>query len=361
MSKPPLPPRPGFDSGAEGAPSRTGLIRALGVVALAALVAVGGVWVGFVASPLQRLSNTDLKRTGIPDSYLVLNKTDPTRGLLVNRRDATVRRSQKGLPGATLRVERFAFPGSTPDHWLLRSKKEGVILLVPLESVQDPLFPFLYGFVRDEEPDLELPRAGWTQLFVNRVYAGLYLRCELPRDPRRKDGRVGDRRMLLEVSGTRVWGVDTYFDPNARLLADRIAEGEFPELGDAPPILDWLATRAPGAAFVMDGAPPYALTPYPAPVSLLGWVAAVHGEAPPTTRDERGAGWVRRLRSRNRSFVPEFQGSKAMRDAFDLYARDFRVARQTHRVLVAGNLEPGPPVFPAERLAALDLVSEPLP
>lgn len=245
---------------------------------------------GFVASPLQRLSNTDLKRTGIPDSYLVLNKTDPTRGLLVNRRDATVRRSQKGLPGATLRVERFAFPGSTPDHWLLRSKKEGVILLVPLESVQDPLFPFLYGFVRDEEPDLELPRAGWTQLFVNRVYAGLYLRCELPRDPRRKDGRVGDRRMLLEVSGTRVWGVDTYFDPNARLLADRIAEGEFPELGDAPPILDWLATRAPGAAFVMDGAPPYALTPYPAPVSLLGWVAAVHGRPlpPPAMSGEPG-------------------------------------------------------------------------
>jgi hypothetical protein len=250
--------------------------------------------------PQGRTSNVDLRVEGISNTFLMLSKTRPERGYLVDRRDSTVRRSRKNFPGSSYRVTRSAgeaVPGHLP-HWLLRSKRLGTVLLVPVEVVADRSLPFAYDFVRRERPELDLPRVRWTQLHVNRVYRGLYLRVELPRDPRKRDGRQGPLRELFLVRGDELRCVDTRFDPAARRQVEAIAAGRFPSLDPPDPVLAWLSLRASdgGMTFLLSGEEPGTLTALPLPLSLSD-EAERHLATLPVTRDERHRRWTQAVES----------------------------------------------------------------
>ena len=141
-------------------------------------------------SSVDRLYNLDLENPGISDTYLILHRREADRCFVADRRDATVRRSDDQQPGRKWQCYRMAGAGAEPPSWLLQSKrkKKGTVFLVPVSDVPDWSYPFLYGFVREQREELELPQVEWTQLFVSRLYQGLYLRVALPFDLRVKDG-----------------------------------------------------------------------------------------------------------------------------------------------------------------------------
>ncbi len=242
----------------------------------------------------RRLPNLELSAAGIPDSYLMLSKGPAERGYLVDRRDSTIRRSRANYPGKRWNVERFAGSSTGPEHWLLRSKRFGTVFFVPVEEVPDLDYPFFYGFVRGQLEDHELPSVGWTQLFVNRVYSGLYLRVDLPVDPRKKDGRSGLLRELLMVRGDRMTLVDTRFNSDGRLYAECVSNGVFPELREPPPALSWLARRAGTAetTFLLNSAEPFDVTLLPLPVSLAGLFEKLHRAPLEPTVDQRLGEWM---------------------------------------------------------------------
>jgi len=139
--------------------------------------------------------------------WRVFSRSQTDRCRVVDRRDATMRRYDSRRPGRNRDCLRL--PGRNGDAqahtWLVRSKRkgEGTAFFVPVQDVRDWTYPFLYGFVRDSRGEIDLPKVEWTQLFVDRLYQGLYLRVALPFDLRRKDGGSGTLRELLTIRERR--------------------------------------------------------------------------------------------------------------------------------------------------------------
>ena len=276
----------------------------------------------------------------------MLSKTRPERGYLVDRRDSTVRRSRKNFPGRSYRVTRS--PGESglggPDHWLLRSKRLGTVLLVPVDIVEDWTLPFAYDFVRRERPDLDLPRVRWTQLHVNRVYRGLYLRVELPHDPRRKDGRVGELRELFLLRGDELRSLDTRFDPAARRRVEAIAAGRFPSLDPPDPMLAWLSLRGreDGMTFLLSEDEPARLVALPLPFSFVGEAERHLAAVLPVTRDERHHRWAEAIEAAAPPMgqLP-FEGEQRERfeRAWAAHEEAFQGALSIHRLVNGGEVQ----------------------
>lgn len=312
---------PGFGRGAFWRTRITGkrrlLAAGIGVSLAVALATVSTTGAG-------RTTNLVLK-SGLPETFIMMSKSRADRCYVVDRRDSTVRRSDRRLPGPKWRFVRFLDPEgrSTVDHWLLRSKRKGTILLVPVDAVEDWSYPVLHRSVRRVRKDLELPRAEWTQLFVNRYYRGLYLRVALPADPRKKDGGTGVLREMLTVSDRGLTSIDTRFGDAGTLYRDRLAEGAFPRLEDPDPVEAWLALRSPVGprVFLMSNLPPYDLDLLPLPVSPSRLHEAAFERQTLYFQDERYERWTT-------------QASRAGEEATNLFEPEEweRVRREFERV-----------------------------
>jgi len=282
-----------------------------------------------------RFTNLELSGSGIRDTYIMADKSDDGRCLVLNRRKATVRRSDKKLPGRKWDYVRFAAAEGLPEVWLVRSKRKGkgTVFFVPVEMIGDWSYPFFYGFVRGRREDLELPEVFWTQLFVDRIYQGLYLRVGLPFDLRKKDGRSGVLREILTVRGNRMLKVDTRFNDACRLYTGQVARGLFPDLISPDPVLAWLSAYSPaeGTTFLMSNQSPYKLSLLPVPVSLEDLHEAMTGRFPDGFSDERFRKWTSEVEEARPARPPlaedEFLELKA---DFEDFKRSFRRALKAH-------------------------------
>ena len=246
----------------------------------------------------QRLTNLDVGAAGFPSTYLLASKSDPSRCFVLRRRDATLRRSDAKQPGRRWRCLRLPSVSGEAgaETWLVRSKRlgKGTALFVAAIDVSDWTYPFLYRFVRERRGELGLPRVGWTQLFVDRLYRGLYLRVDLPFDKRKRDGGSGILRELLTVQGTQLAAVNTRLEPARTLYEGAVADGVFPRLAPPASALAWLARRAPtaGTTFVLSHVEPHELSLLPLPVSLPELFARAWQEPIPRFLDDRYPRWT---------------------------------------------------------------------
>jgi hypothetical protein len=270
-------------------------VRIFWRIGLALLVAAG-IAAGlerFTAS--QRFANLDLEGGGFRDTFLMFSKSEPGRGYVVNRRDSTERRSDLKLPGRKWEFFRIPLAEDT-DAWLTRSKRQGkgTVFYVPVSEVGDWTYPFLYEFVRERRPKQELPPIEWTQLYVNRIYQGLYLRVALPFDLRKKDGGSGILRQILVVGEGLSSQLNTRFQDTPGVYAAVLADGIFPELARPDPLISWLAGRCPTSetTFLLSNKPPYGVSLLPLPISLVRLFEAGHGRTPSRFEDERYERWL---------------------------------------------------------------------
>ncbi len=279
----------------------------------------------------QRLSNLDLGQPGFPARYLVFDQTRRDRCFVVDRRDSTMRRKDRGQPGRKWDCRSFR-TRSGETAWLLRSKRigEGTVFLVPAADVSDWAYPFLYDFVRARHPELDLPWVSWVELYSDRIYQGLWLWVGLPFDKRKKDGGSGVLREVLTVRGDELTAVTTRFTDTRNLFVEAVASSTFPQLEPPPPPLAWLARRAPTAdtTLVLSSGQPPRVSLLPLPVSLSELYAAVNGSPAPAFRDERHLDWSRGAWRDLAPSEPPFDEVERRRLAseFEQYASRLRAA-----------------------------------
>lgn len=248
-------------------------------------------------STVMRLTNLDLTASGFRDTYLMTSKSEPDKAFVVDRRDSTIRRSNNNQPGRKWDVTWFPGPGpSDGAHtWLVKSKRigKGTVLMVPALEVDDWVYPFLYEFVARKRPELGLPEVYWTNLYVNRIYAGLYLRVSLPFDLRKKDGGIGVLREIITVQGSRSFHVNSRFEDVPGIYAEMVTESHFPDLLPPPPALEWLSAARGSAetTVLMSNLPPYDVSLLPLPISIPTLFQAMTGRLPDGYFDERFRRW----------------------------------------------------------------------
>ena len=302
-----------------------------------------------VASSLSqtgRLVNIDLSQKGISESYLMFSKTEAGRGYLVARRDSTLRRSRRTVRGESWELSSFsnghsargsAEKGEGPVHWLLRSDAQRTVFLVPVSCVKARDYVFAYNFVAREYEDLELPTAKWTQLFVNRIYQGLYLRLDLPRDLRKKDGGSGVLREICSVRDSEMTVVDTAFHAETRVYADCVANGVFPALKTAPPVLQWLDAQSPTKEriLLLGSAEPFEVSLLPLPVSLDALFELVYGKTPTTITDERYVRWQVHGMDAASTDVFDADVQKRFNEDYEAHKSAFEAALKVHQAVRA--------------------------
>lgn len=270
-------------------------IRRLLPSAFAVLFALVAVPAAYHLSSAGRLSNLTVD-SAFPDAYIMTSKGEPGRCYLVDRRSSTMRRDDASMPGRMQNCASFGPDAGSAiaPCWAVWSKRRGTVLFVPVERVPDWSYPFLYQHVRESFEIPHLPPVSWVDLYVNRVYQGLFLRMPLPRDPRKKDGGSGVLREILTVRGDRMTRVDTRFGERSSLFLDAMATGTFPDLVPPHPALAWLAARRPlpESTLLVDNKPPHAASLMPLPVSVETLFEWRYGRAPAPFIDDRLRRWL---------------------------------------------------------------------
>lgn len=310
-------------------------VRELWPAALALVAATGIVALVEPGSRASRVTNLDLGASGFGDTYILLHRSEPGRCYVSDRRDATMRRSDTNQPGRKWDCERFGGERNPldSDTWLVQSKLKGkgTIFFVPVYDLVDWSYPLLYEFVRERRTRLELPAVTLTQLFVNRIYEGLYLRVALPFDLRKKDGGSGVLREILSVSNGQLQIVNSRFEPARTLYAEDVAEGRFPALSKPDPALAWLAARCPvpGLSFLLSNREPQELTLLPLPLWLPSLYEARRGRSLSSFEDERYRRWTEEVRraAPGPGMTPFSENElAALRTEFTAYERSLRDA-----------------------------------
>ena len=281
-----------------------------------------------------RLTNLDLSHTDFRNTYIMFSKTNPGRCYVVNRRQSTMRRSDATMPGRMQDCFAFGGDGGTgdPGYWFVRSKRKGTVLFVPVAKVSDWTYPFLYDFVRGEFENLDLPPVEWSQVFVNRVYQGLYLELHLPFDKRKKDGGSGIRREILTVTGEQMTRVDTRFDASSQLYPSLVAAGTFPKLSEPRAALAWLTSHRLGhdTTVLLHNVAPHDVSLLPLPVPLAEVYRAMHGHPLDSLYDERFGRWEKwRQNVAPMEFLDHKQRTTLMSE-FSKYSEAFLAALTTH-------------------------------
>lgn len=306
--------------------------------ALALVVAIALIAVVMPDSTMSRFTNLALGDTGFRDTYLMFSKSEPGKGYVVNRRDSTIRRSYKKLPGGKWNIFEI---GGSPDMpsssvWLVQAKRKntGTAFFVPVTDVDDWSYPFLYQFVRKHRKDFDLPNVEWSRLFVNRIYQGLYLKVALPFDLRKKDGGNGILREIFTIQDDRMTYVNTRFDDAPGLYATNLANGVDPQLTPPPPALAWLSQHCPtdGTTALLSDQPSHALSLLPLPISLPDLFAAKNGRLPASFEDDRFRQWSARTQRSNPGDPLPFTDAElaALVTEFEQYAVSFRTELRMH-------------------------------
>jgi hypothetical protein len=221
---------------------------------------------------MERLAQLDFAASQLPQTYLMFSRGRPDRCRVQDRRESTTRRGDSAEQSSTWSCERLPYPGSPSAGWFVQSTKHGrgTLLFVPVYAVDDWTYPYFYAFTRAHEPELDLPRVRWTQVFVDRLYHGLYLEVALPFDLRAADGGSGSLRSIVTVP----------VDGRVRVLNTRLQEGndayglqasrsEPLRMAERSPALSRLAALRPDEqTYLMSNLAPYELSQLPMPASL---------------------------------------------------------------------------------------------
>lgn len=299
----------------------------------AGIVLLAAILISLVRPPgstVSRLTNLDLTLSDIPDTYLILSKSNSDKAFVVNRRDSTMRRSNKGQPGRKWDVFRIKHTAGYEhaDTWIVKSKREGkgTVIFVPAIDVGDWSYPFFYNFVAARDEQLKLPQVSWTQLYVNRVFHGLYLRVALPFDKRKKDGGSGILREVITVDGSHSYHVNSRLNSVPGLYAEKVTESYFPAVADAPPHLLWLASlnSTDVSTFVMSNLPPFDVSHWPVPLNIAAIYKAQFGANPAGYLDDRFGTWIQQDAAEEFPFDTEAR--QEMQSAFNEYAASFAQA-----------------------------------
>ena len=284
-------------------------------------------------STVSRVGNLRLDDAVFRDTYLVMHRQESDRCFVVNRRDATIRRSNDKQPGRKWRC--FRIEGTTaksPPTWLVQSKREGkgTVFFVPASQVEDWSYPFFYEVARAEDPGVDLPLVEWTQLYVSRLYQGLFLRVDLPFDLRKKDGGSGILREVLSVSGDSVSIVDTRFDDAPGVYSDAVAAGVFPELKTPRSPIAWLAEHASsrGVTFLMSNAGRPEVSLLPLPIWLPELFKERYGRSAKTFRDRRFKKLTDGAWRQEGEDSSQWRSQPKLRKAFAAYEKALRHAFQ---------------------------------
>jgi len=292
--------------------------------------------IAFLARPdsaANRVSTLDLTNAGFRDVYIQHVDGDRTEVTIGDRGQTTLKRGE--LPSTAprwsfVRTEENSEP---PYTWLARSEARGSTFFVPVTRISDWSYPYLYRVVRQRRKGLELPRVEWVNVFLDRIYQGLYLRVALPYDRIDADATETRRRELLLIRGEEVMRVDTWFEPPDERYGELFSDEALPELEPPAPSLSWLSDRLlPDASTVLVAATsPYEAKLLPLPIPLETLYAEVHGRRPELATIERVSRWEESWRPA----APEAQllrGSEIpeLESEFESYRDSFLRALQAH-------------------------------
>jgi hypothetical protein len=292
---------------------------------LALLLAV----VAIVLAPdtsLRRMSNLEFGASGLYQTYLMKSRTQPDRCRVQNRRASTMRRADPRERGQDWDCDRIPGAGGNMDGWLVRSNRygEGTILFVPIYAVDDWTYPYFYGFVRGHRAALELPAVRWTQLFVDRLYSGLYLQVALPFDLHRRDGGSGILRSILTVEPERLRVLNTRFEDNGDAYVRHLDDRGPTRFAEPDPELAWLmGLRSAGErTFLMSNRAPNELSILPLPVSLPELYESREDRALLPIPEGRTSLWARSSQADGRGHTVPFDEAETaeLRAGFDRYA-----------------------------------------
>ncbi|MCK5884263.1 MAG: hypothetical protein KAG61_11280 [Bacteriovoracaceae bacterium] len=120
-------------------------------------------------------TNILVEQSKAPNIYLITEPNTPEICYRSDRRKATMRRSDLKR-GGTLGICR-KIESSGPSKWFFASEKES-FSLIPINEIADLTYPHAYRQVRKLHK-WYLPKIGWVNLFVNRLYVGAYLKIDL--------------------------------------------------------------------------------------------------------------------------------------------------------------------------------------
>ena len=279
-----------------------------------------------------RLANLNLQNQGVADAFIVTAGAAPDHAFLVDRDQSTIRRGQDEFKGRPWELVRFrGSEGGPLDHWFLRSPSDGAVFFIPVESVADRDYPFAYAFVRRQFPDLDLPKAEWVQLHLNRFYQGLFLRVELPRDKTKKEGGSGTLREVVSAHGPEVRVVDTLATQETRLIADGVMGGIFPDLDESATALTWLESKRiqEDSIFLVHGdAKKLTAAPLPLPASLQSLLRGIYGKSMRPSIDERALRWTHGRATTTRPWDDKVE--EKYQAEFAEYQQHFRRALANH-------------------------------
>ena len=241
----------------------------------------------------QELTNLNLHTEGISDLYIQMSPDLPGKCHVTNRRGSTFRRSDDPSARRLWNYRRSAGDNDTGNlnHWMLQSTAKKIFLLVPVNDVKDWTYPYIYQFVKGSENEVELPSVQWVQLYVNRIYHGLYLQVYLPHDPRRRDGGSGHLRELLVLRDSTIACLNTRFSNPCTAYQTMVSTSKFPTLITPSKLVMWLITHSPieETLFIMRPYAPYQITYLPLSISLSEEYSKIDGKSLPEWVDNRFA------------------------------------------------------------------------
>ena len=305
-------------------------------------------------SRANRVSTLDLGEDGFRDLYIQHRDREHTKVTIGDRGETTLKRGELPslAPEWTIRRVSRADESEPPYAWLARSQARGAVFFLPVTQVSDWIYPYLYGFVRQRRKGIELPPVEWANVFLDRVYQGLYLRVALPFD---RTGRR--RRELVLIRDEEMMRVDTWFEPPQERYAELFPDAELPELEPPAPALMWLSAflSADESSVVLAASPPYEAKLMPLPIQTPSLYAAVHGRPPQFVTDTRVLRW-------DESWRPAVSESRFLRDVemvdlssgFEDYRASFVRALRAHGEL-HGNLEEVRAMLPHRQTSGSEL------
>ena len=213
------------------------------LLALCALVPIAGIVALFAGrwSPLAARSALRLD-TEARAVFLTTLPDDPARVNVSTKRESTsLDRDEAALGGDPYWIHRYRDPerGGLPERILLTSRSRGARLLLPLGALD---LEQALSAARATPPPVNEPVAGTAveparatpivesalvQLFVDRLFAGLYLELRFPEREIGKDEKAIDYDLVV-VRGNRVRTTDFLLQPNAELYRAALSDGVLP-------------------------------------------------------------------------------------------------------------------------------------